>query len=286
MSYPGGVKFRTIDGKKIITNYDQVFKNVAILGQGGNGVVWKIRDVKSGKYYALKVINQYDDDTIREIDVLKILSRELDNNVVKYYDYFFYQGKLSILMEYIEGITVGDFFRRGFGLMDFIQFGIWLTDTVALLHKMGYVHRDIKPGNIMVANKKYKLIDFGYSCRLGKPIDKLSCKFGSLGTEKYAAPELYTKEYEKNMTKYYKAADVYACGVTLYHLLTGSYPYQLYKDIVIVSPYKPINVRGASPKVGNLINTTLHDMVIIDVNNRITLQQANKSFHQIKQTLL
>lgn len=285
-AYPAMAKFKTIDGKKIITNYNQVFKNISTIGRGSNGVVWKIQDIQSGKYYALKQVIDYDDDTLREIDILRTFSREFGSSVVKYYDYFFYQHKLSILMEYIEGITVGDFFRKGFGLMDFVNFAIWLTNTVAMLHNKGYVHRDIKPANIMVTKEKYKLIDFGYSCRVGKPTDKLSCKLSSPGSNYYAAPELYTREYEKDMIKYYKAIDVYACGVTLYRLLTGGYPYQLYKEIVIISPYRPIYVRGVSSKLGNTINDIIHGMVMVDVYQRLTAQQAHKQFLTVKQQLI
>lgn len=284
-AYPSMAKFRTINGKRTITNYNQVFKNITVLGEGGNGVVWKVQDTRSGKYYALKQIDDYDDDTIREINVLRTLSDAFGDSVVKYYDYFFYQNKLSILMEFIQGFTVNEFFRRGFTLDNFIDFAIWLTDIVAKLHAKNYVHRDIKPDNILITHGKYKLIDFGYSCRLGKPIDKLSCKLSSPGTPYYVAPEIYTREYEKNMMKYYKSADVYASGVTLYHLLTRHFPYQLKQRIAIMSPYKPISVRNVNTKISNDINYNIYKMVAIDVNERFTARQANQKFRTIKREM-
>lgn len=286
-AYPSLIKFKLIHGKKIIINYNQIFKNISILGQGGNGIVIKVMDIISGKYYALKTINKYDDDTIREIEILRQFSNEFGSSVVKYYNYFFYQNVLCILMEYIHGVTVDEYFNNNFSLLDFINFAVWLTSIISLLHKKNYVHRDIKPSNIMVVNGKYKLIDFGYSCRVGKinVKDNLSCTVSTPGTPYYAAPEIYNGTFKKNINKYYKTIDVYACGVTLYNILTGKFPYKLYNHSIIMSNYIHININQIPRILNNYINNLIHQMVLINPDNRITIENAKNKFILLQQNI-
>lgn len=277
-AYPNHVKFDKSEPKRIL-NFNQVFKIINVIGKGGVGTVYKIVDIKNNKPYALKMLNNFDRTIFKEIGMLKKLSTidSIKDSVVKYYNYFIYNNKLCILMEYIDGNTANNFFKtHNFGLKDYINFCIWLTNIIKNLHLLGYVHRDIKPDNIMVTkNRKFILIDFGFSCRVNYPKDPLKCPISSPGTPVFVAPELWNGTFKKNINKYYLTIDVYAMGVTLYEILTRSFPYKLNSNGQVISnQYNYVTIKFVSNNMSNLLNDILYGMVILNANNRLTASEA------------
>src|SRR5438132_4027772 len=118
-----------------------------------------------------------------EANILNILSRN-NRSIVKYYDSFirFEPGKSSfvIVMEYIQGFTLNDYIddliRKKTVTKPFVVFviAVWLFSVLDYIHNFGFVHLDIKPGNIMVdtLNKRLVLIDFGLSSPIKRIITK------------------------------------------------------------------------------------------------------------------
>jgi protein phosphatase len=233
------------------------------LGKGGFGAVYQVSDL-SGQKYALKILLVKDPNILNhEIGSLSELSKfpRCMSDVVCYYDAFQFQfdtGEMAygILTELVEGKNLDEYMiSQGGGLsVDTVaDIGIWLTQVLGKLHSLGYVHRDIKPQNIMIEmnmgipspRPKYRLIDFGLSCFLNSKLQKsnVECSSNISGTPNFFAPELLNGNFMSNIDKYYQTADVFSAGVTLYYLLTGKYPYNLLVPEMMYDPssFQPLN---------------------------------------------
>ena len=282
-------KFDHSNPKKIL-NFNQVYRIIKYLGKGGQGEVVKILDLNDNTYYALKMLNQFDHTIFKEIEMLKTLSNNkiISENISKYYDHFMYHNKLCILMEYIDGTNADIFFKlNSFGLKDYIHFSLWLTDTIKQLHQLNYVHRDIKPGNIMVtSHNTFKLIDFGYSCRLGYPKSLISCHISTPGSPVYAGPELWSGTFKKNIDKYYKTLDMYAVGVTLYDILCRKLPYKIdNKGMVIGKKYHYITIKFILKQLEKQLNDILYGCVNLNPDLRSTALHAHQQLMKYKKLI-
>ena len=279
-AYPRLVKYKN----KHILNFDQVFEETATLGSGAFGIVVKVVDVLSGKPYALKKIKDYTQETLKEIEILKILSSKLDD-VVKYYDYFFYQDNLCILMEFIPGKNASKWFlENSFNIRDFMTFALWLTDIFTRLHQMNYIHQDLKPHNIMVVSKgKYKLIDFDLSCHVGYPRNLVQCDDRPGGTPTFVAPEIYSGLFKQDLTFFYKSNDMYALGTSLYFILTRESPYKMFDGKITSTKYIPFYINTINKKANDMLNNIINNMVLIDPYNRLTAKQANEALREYRE---
>lgn len=272
---------------KRLLNFNQVYRIVKYLGQGSFGEVVKVLDLNDNKYYAMKMLNTYDKTIFKEIDMLKTLSqiKTISPHIAKYYDHFVYHNKLCILMEYIEGSNADVFFKLNqFGLKDFLNFSLWLTNVIKQLHQLGYVHRDIKPANIMVTfNHQYKLIDFGYSCRVNHPHSYLKCPVSSPGTPVFVGPELWDGSFQKDIDFYYKTLDMYAVGVSLYNILTRALPYKIdHKGMVVGKRYHYIIIKVISKQQEKQLNDIIYGMVNLNPRLRSTAGQAYQQLVKFK----
>lgn len=272
---------------KKILNFNQVYRIVKYLGKGGMGEVVKVLNINDNKFYALKMLKTYDNTVFKEIDMLKRLSNNItiSKQISKYYDHFMYHNKLCILMEYIDGSNADHFFKLNrFGLKDYIHFSLWLTHIIKDLHQLGYVHRDIKPGNIMVTfNNQYKLIDFGLSCRVNHPQDPLKCHINMSRTPVFTGPELWNGTFKQNINKYYKTLDMYAVGVTLYDILCGKLPYKVDNNgMVIGHRYHYVNIKIINKLIEKKINEILYGCVNLNPDLRTTAFVAYQQFLNLK----
>ena len=124
---------------------------------------------------------------------------------------------LYYVMSFHEGATLQQHLEhdRHFSIAEAIQIGIRLGKALGILHRMNIIHRDIKPGNIHLDTEgKLRLLDLGVALN---PATMRSQ--GTPGTPSFIAPELFAGEQPS------RQSDLYAVGVTLYHLLTRKYPY-------------------------------------------------------------
>ena len=203
---------------------DGRYRVEARIAVGGMATVYRAVDTRLDRVLALKVMHQslasdaaFVDRFIREA---KSVARLAHANVVGVYDQGTDGVHVYLAMEYVAGCTLRDVLRERGALQPRAALDI-LEPVLAALgaaHRAGFVHRDMKPENVLIGDDgRVKVADFG----LVRAVDtNTSASTGSvLGTVSYLAPEQI--EHGTADTR----ADVYACGVVLYEMLTGSKPH-------------------------------------------------------------
>jgi serine/threonine protein kinase len=142
-------------------------------------------------------------------------------NIVSVYDFGVIGDYLYYVMEYIEGTDLYQSMSLGLMTQERV-FEILpeVCDALSYAHSKGIVHRDIKPANILIANdRRVKVADFGLAKRFDQQGTMLTQSNMAMGTPDYAAPEQYDSKAVVD-----HRADIYALGVVLYQMLTGSVP--------------------------------------------------------------
>ncbi len=196
-----------------------------LLGQGASGSVYLAHDPNLDRKVALKVLRSGDRETPRWIrfEQEARLIAQLDHpNVVRVMLLETEAEPPYLVMEYVEGQSFEDLLSRPYKRDLALRILTQVAGGVGMLHDKGIVHRDLKPANVLLdtANNP-KVTDFG----LAKEIDgtsALTMAGQSLGTPHYMAPEQISGELDQIGP----ATDVFALGVTLYRVLTGSLPYE------------------------------------------------------------
>ena len=145
------------------------------LGSGGMGEVWKAEDTRLNRLVALKILppdKTLDPDRKRRfVQEARSASALHHPHIITIYDIGSDGDQDYIAMEYIAGSTlehaIGD---KGLSFKQAINWGIQIADALARAHAKGIVHRDVKPGNIMVDESGVKVLDFGLSKLLETPL--------------------------------------------------------------------------------------------------------------------
>ena len=189
------------------------------LGEGGMGAVYRARDKELGRVVAVKVIAMaVDAESIRRFQrEMKLLSRLSHANIIRVYDAGQTKdGRAYFSMELIEGEDL-DYKRRRDGPMPFdqvIPILLQTADALANIHAQGLLHRDIKPGNLMLeTGGRVVVMDFGL---VKDPSATMLTQEGrAVGTPRYMPPEVLAAREPSG------AVDVWALGITAYELLTG-----------------------------------------------------------------
>jgi len=200
------------------------FRIDGTLGRGGMAVVYLAHDTELGRPVAVKVLADHgmEDHSFRArfAREARIAAGLTHPNVVQVFDVGEEAGRPFIVMEYVEGETLGDELRRERRLPPerVIDVARQCCAGLACAHAAGLVHRDIKPQNLLVtADGAVKIADFGVAHALDQT--RLTLTGSIVGTARYLAPE------QTVSTRVTGAADVYALGVVMYELLTGRPPH-------------------------------------------------------------
>src|SRR5215216_2717427 len=199
-----------------------------ILGQGGMGVVYRATDLRLNRAVALKVIKpelSLDEDFRRRFRRESELAASVRQpNVVTIYQAGDSGGLLYVTMDLIDGVDLRQVMSRH-GRLDVVTATEVTAQVAAALdaaHASGLVHRDVKPGNVLVANgtpMRVYLTDFGLTKRTSSQTGITQTGL-FVGTLDYAAPEQITGGAVDART------DVYALGCVLYEMLTGRAPFR------------------------------------------------------------
>ncbi len=229
------------------------------LGEGGLGVVYKARQLSMGRIVALKVLHErwVTDDEFRKRFLVeaRLVGRLSHPNLIQVIDVGRYKSTLYFSMEFVDGEPVDATLDRD-GRMDLqatVAIAIQVASALEYLHQRRIVHRDVKPGNIMVTKGGIaKLGDFGFVKSSLESV--LSTEGEVLGTPDYISPE--AARGEKNLDF---RSDLYSLGTTLYHMLAGNPPFGgSVSDVMdqhIKSEPKPITsmVKDLPPKMVEVV---------------------------------
>lgn len=198
-----------------------------LIGRGAYSEVFIARDKDRNELCAVKVLERSNIEHAklidRELDVLRMLNHP---NIVQIYDIFDSARETYVVMEYLAGGELLDMITESDHLSerDSKQVIREVLQAVQYLHAHGIVHRDVKPENILCVNRSWplrvKLTDFGLSKFVGSAEDGTERVMRSqCGTAYYLAPEI------ANNLAYSKPVDLWACGVVLYVMLAGKFPF-------------------------------------------------------------
>ncbi len=194
------------------------------IARGGMGMVYLADDLRLGRKVAIKVMHPHlvDDATfVRRFEKEAHAAARLnDQNVVNVFDQGFDGDAPYLVMEYVPGITLRQLLKQQKRLTadQAIEISEAVLSGLSAAHQAGFIHRDVKPENVFLADDgRIKIGDFG----LARPTDSNTTTGQALlGTIAYLSPELITRGVAD------ARSDIYAFGIMLYEMLTGTQPYR------------------------------------------------------------
>ncbi len=211
-------------GQKI--SYYHILKKLA---EGGMGEVYLAEDARLGRKVALKLlpkeITQDPKRTKRFEQEARTASALNHPNILTIYEIGDFEGIQFIATEYIEGLTLKQRIQQELSLKEILKIAVQIANALAVAHPAGVVHRDIKPGNIMIRADGYvKILDFGLAkfteANENKDSVGVNTEAGKImGTPKYMSPEQARGQFVDSRT------DIFSFGVVLYEMITGKVPF-------------------------------------------------------------
>ena len=198
------------------------YRIIEEIGSGGMGTVYRATHVAYGSEVAVKVLSpklaKNRTDVMRFLREVRIATQMDHPNIVRVYDMGLSAGQYYYAMESLPKHSLYDevlSHRDGIEEDRVLEIGIQLASALAYMHERGFLHRDIKPDNILFASPDcVKLVDFGLACAIEDA--RLTQQGSFMGTPGYVAPE--------NIREYHAPeapADIYSLGATLYLAAAG-----------------------------------------------------------------
>jgi Tol biopolymer transport system component len=244
------------------------------LGSGGMGEVYRARDLRLGRDVAIKILPQHlssNPDAILRLELeAKAISALNDANICTLYDVGRQDGVDFIVMEFLQGETLQDRLRNGpLPLEQVCKYGAQIARGLDKAHRKGILHRDLKPGNIMLTAAGAKLLDFGLArasmaaatdaTLSGAVLPSSSNEQGALvGTLPYMSPE------QASGMDLDARSDLFSFGAVLYEMVTGRRAFEGNTQLSIVSAVinkepEPITAVAplTSPNLSRLIGRCL-----------------------------
>ncbi|MFD3746981.1 serine/threonine-protein kinase [Nocardia sp. NPDC058633] len=262
-------------GQKIAEHYRLVER----IGSGGTGVVWRAVDERLQRSVAVKQIHIKPSLPEGERDVLRQRAiREARNaarfqhpNAIVVFDITEHNGDPCLVMEYLKSVSLaGELGQKGpLPLLEVARIGEMVASSLIAAHQAGLVHRDVKPGNILLGDHgEVKITDFGISRAAG---DVTLTETGLIcGTAAYLAPEVARGSDPT------PAADVFALGATLFHALEGEPPYGANSNPLAVL-YAAANGQVREPHNAGPATDFLLDLLSPDPLDRPTMTEAREA---------
>jgi serine/threonine-protein kinase len=234
-----------------------------LLGAGGMGEVYRATNTHFGRTVAIKllraehvrnegILNRFLQEAraanlVRHVNVVDVLDMGRDE-----------QGCPFIVQEYLDGLDLRSYLKKGptrkLPIDDALDILIPIADAVGVAHARGVVHRDLKPGNIFLADvggrRVPKVLDFGVSQIMATAADARITQTGeAIGTPAYMSPEQI-----QNPKQVDAGSDVWSLGVILYELIAGHHPYTSGDSapggvFVRIATQDPVPIEQVEPRV-------------------------------------
>ncbi len=220
------------------------------LGAGGMGEVYRARDTRLDRTVAVKILPSHLSSNSEAKQRFEREARAISSlnhpHICTLYDVGHHDGTDYLVMEFLEGETLADRLRKGpLPLPQVLKYGIEIGQGLEMAHRTGVVHRDMKPGNIMLTKSGAKLMDFGLaksmqaivppssglSMTMSTPADAhpLTTQGTVVGTFQYMSPEqIEGKEADSR-------SDIFAFGAVLYEMVTGKRAFEGKSQLSVAS---------------------------------------------------
>jgi Tol biopolymer transport system component len=214
------------------------------LGAGGMGEVYRARDTRLERTVAIKILPaQFSSDPVRKQRFereAKTISSLNHPHICVLYDVGHHDGMDYLVMECVEGETLAKRLEKGpLPLDQVLKYGAQIADGLDKAHRSGVVHRDLKPGNIMLTPTGAKLLDFGLAKPAAAPVSAATLTVvqaapvteeGTIvGTFQYMSPEqVEGKEVEGR-------SDIFSLGTVLYEMVTGKRAFEGKSQLSVAS---------------------------------------------------
>src|SRR5882724_10365092 len=259
------------------------YEILSVLGAGGMGKVYKVRNVISERVEAMKVLLpnlQSDPDLadrfMREIKVQASLDHP---NIAGLHTAQRVDNQLLMFMEFVEGVGLDQQMHAGpIPLEKGIEYISQVLSALAYAHARGVVHRDIKPANMMLTPPgTIKLMDFGIAKMSADP--KLTQTGHTVGSLYYMSPE------QINGAAIDPRSDLYSLGVSLYEIVTGTRPFKGDSDFSIMAAHlnsNPVPPLQIDPKLPSMLSEIVMMSIARDAAQRF---QSADAFRNALQSL-
>jgi serine/threonine-protein kinase len=238
------------------------YKYIERIGRGAFGTVLLMEDTVVDERLILKFLNpnvaQDEEIMKRFVHELRYSRKITHRNVIRIYDFLYIQGLYAISMEYFPSHTLGAEIvnEKPVDLKRALQFGIDIATGMTVAHQVGIVHRDLKPANVLINDERLlKIVDFGVAAAQREGDTQLTKTGYVIGSPKYMAPEQILGR------KVDERADIYALGVMMYEMLTGTPPYSRGDHMAVM--YQHVQGKARAPQeINPQLSANLCEVVV------------------------
>ncbi|MBV8365720.1 MAG: serine/threonine protein kinase [Candidatus Eremiobacteraeota bacterium] len=222
------------------------YRIVERIGSGGMGEVFRGYDHGLERDVAIKVLAQHSDEVNRRfLAEAQAMARLNHPNIVAVYDVGMDGSASYIIMEYVRGSTIREIDRHAMTIAQATDLVLQVVAALKFAHEHDVVHRDIKPGNVIVGEDGVvKVTDFGLARRMSD-VGNLSQSGEIVGTVAYLPPERFMGKTGD------RSSDLYSVGVLLYELVAGTLPFAEASEDLVSTMIAHVNEVPRSPRLLN-----------------------------------
>jgi serine/threonine protein kinase len=254
------------------------YEVLGVLGAGGMGKVYRVRNVISDRIEAMKVLlpdlagrQELAARFLREIKLLASLNHP---NIATLCTALTIDNQLVMIMEFVEGVTLDELLDQGrISVGDATEYIGQALAALSYAHGKGVVHRDIKPANMMLTPQGIiKVMDFGIARSASER--SMTQTGTTLGSVNYMSPEQITGQAVD------ARSDIYSVGITLYELVTGQRPFNANSDYELMAMHvkeAPTPPMSLQPWIPPALNHIILTAIAKDPNERF---QSAEEFRQ------
>ncbi|HEU4523135.1 MAG TPA: protein kinase [Thermoanaerobaculia bacterium] len=258
------------------------YEIISPIGTGGMGEVYRARDTRLNRVVALKILGAESvrDETqrLRFAREARAISSLAHPHICTLHDVGSDDGIDYLVMELLEGETLSEKLRRGPLPVDVVlRYGIEIADALEKAHSAGVIHRDLKPGNMVVTRSGVKLLDFGLAdlrpardarseVTMNVEDEPVTGRGEIVGTLEYMAPEQLEGHAADERT------DIFALGNVLYRMTTGRAPFAGPSRTAVVDAIlhdSPVSIRDKQPDVPQALERLIFDCLRKEPDERI-----------------